>query len=68
MKTVVIYEPLEGDPTSGKIIQTVQTIEENLAYESRPWVEVPEYRIDWDRTHKVLNGQVVEQTMELPNG
>jgi hypothetical protein len=68
MKTVVIYEPLESDPTSGKILQTVQTIESNLEHEARPWIEVPEYRIDWDRTHKVLNGELVEQTPELPNG
>lgn len=68
MKTVVIYEPLENDPNSGKIVQTVQTIEANLVHEPRPWIEAPEYRIDWDRTHKVLNGQLVEQTLELPNG
>jgi hypothetical protein len=56
---VVIYEPLPDDPTSGRIIQTSCGTDGSILAESRPWVEVAVYRMDYDRTHKVLAGQVV---------
>lgn len=59
MNTVVIFEPLPDDPTSGRIIQTCQGTDQSILSETRPWVEVAVYRMDYDRTHKVVAGQLV---------
>ncbi|AKU43446.1 hypothetical protein CPT_Sansa42 [Caulobacter phage Sansa] len=59
MITALIYEPKPDDPKSGRIIQTVQAYD--MSAEPRPWVPAPdnEYRIDWDRTHKIVNEEVL---------
>lgn len=50
------------DPADGRIIQTKSASAEVMAKDPRPWIEVTEHRIDYDVTHRVENGVLVEIT------
>lgn len=54
MITAVIY-----DPETGAILQTYTGARESLELSGRSWVEVNEYRFDYDVTHHIVGGQLV---------
>ncbi|WCS66505.1 tail assembly chaperone protein [Caulobacter phage TMCBR2] len=56
---VVVWEPAEVGGTSGRIIQAGTRTKAALEHETRPWLPVPELRMDWDHTHEVVDGEVV---------
>ncbi len=47
------------DPVDGRITQTVQGEERNLAAAGVPFLEVDELRDDYDVTHRVVDGRLV---------
>ena len=49
------------DPEDGRIIQTKSASPIAMAQDSRPWIEVEEHRLDYDVTHMVIDGQLVER-------
>ncbi|MFD1103725.1 hypothetical protein [Sphingobium olei] len=53
MLTAVIY-----DPETGAILQTYSGRRENLEAMGVAWLEVEEYRFDYDSTHRVVDGQL----------
>lgn len=56
----VIYEPLPDDPTSGRILWSTQAPAGAMAMETRPWIVTAEYDGEYDRSHKVEAGQLVQ--------
>lgn len=56
----VIYEPLPGDPSSGKILWSTQAPLAALQRETRPWIATPTFDPEFDRTHKVEGGLLVQ--------
>lgn len=60
----VIWQPSAADPTSGPIVQTMRgaqpTIEATAAALDGAFIEVDTYRIDYDATHHVVSGEMVE--------
>ncbi|HEX7820630.1 MAG TPA: hypothetical protein VF463_08420 [Sphingobium sp.] len=50
------------DPDSGRIIQTVQGPSSAILGLAMPFVEVSVNRDDYDVTHRVEDGQIVEVT------
>ncbi len=55
MTVVVFY-----DPATGRIINCSSGPLAWAQADGRPFVEVPEFRPDWDATHRVVDGAVVE--------
>lgn len=47
------------DPADGRILQTATAAQAALDADPRPWVEVPEFRFDYDVTHRVEAGALV---------
>ncbi|SEM63084.1 hypothetical protein SAMN05192583_0897 [Sphingomonas gellani] len=44
------------DPADGRIIQTVRGTERSIALSGPAYIEVPEFRADYDATHQVIDG------------
>jgi hypothetical protein len=58
--SAVIYEPLPDDPSSGRILWSTVAPPGAMAMETRPWVPTLVYDADYDRSHKVEAGQLVQ--------
>ncbi len=54
MMTVVFF-----DPADGRIIESRAIDPRVLALMTGSWIAVPEYRPDYDQTHRVVGGQLV---------
>lgn len=54
MLIVVFYDPVDG-----RIISCAQTPQASADLNRYPYIQVPEYRMDYDSTHKVVNGELV---------
>jgi hypothetical protein len=54
MKTVAFY-----DQDTGEITEVTQGPMRSLIDDRRPYVFLPEFRRDWDVTHKVVADQLV---------
>ncbi len=48
------------DPANGQIVATVSSSLEVIKNDGRPFVQEPEYRLNWDATHQVFDGDFVE--------
>ena len=46
------------DPNTGRIIQTMRGTERSISLSGPAWIEVPEYRADYDVTHEVIDGEL----------
>ena len=54
--TVAFY-----DQDTGDITEITQAPRASLVADRRAYVELPQFRRDWDVTHKVVNSQLVER-------
>lgn len=45
---------------TGVILGTVQGLESNIQRDGRDYLEVPSFKHDYDVTHKVVDGQLVQ--------
>lgn len=60
MPRFAIYEPHEGDPLSGPIVQITRKRAADMGADARAFVEVPDdMPADLDATHAVLGGAIV---------
>lgn len=62
---VVTYRPAADHPDGGEITACIVGTPEMIATLDAPWIEVPEWRPDWDRTHFVLAGELAPIPAEI---
>lgn len=60
MINAVIYEPLPDDPASGRILWSTRAPAGAMAMEPRPWIQTAEFDGEYDRSHKIEGGQLVQ--------
>lgn len=59
MANAVFFEPTWPGSQTGKIVASISAPIETIEADGRAFIEVDEYRWDYDATHMVKNGALV---------